>query len=134
MIACLGETTGEVALQSLLKTMINSEEGSRILAAKPRINSRTIDLDALDNLSDNTFGYHYKQFLRKNVITCLSTNTSSKDKIDIVCDFIERNTRLTDARAVYRRCPTSVRDDPISRMSRPVARCSWDANHNAGRS
>lgn len=68
MIACLGETTGLPALQVLHRTMAASEEGSQILATKPRINSRTIDLNALDNLPENTFGYHYKQFLRVNVI------------------------------------------------------------------
>lgn len=68
MIACLGETTGLAALESIHQTMIASGEGARILATKPRINSRTIDLNALDNLAENTFGYHYKQFLITNVI------------------------------------------------------------------
>lgn len=68
MIACLGETTGLPALEAIHRTMSASEEGSRILAAKPRINSRSIDLNALDHLPENTFGYHYKQFLVKNVI------------------------------------------------------------------
>lgn len=67
MIACLGETTGEVALRNILTTMNSSDEGRRILTKKPRINSREIDLDALGRLPATTFGYHYKQFLVVNV-------------------------------------------------------------------
>lgn len=67
MIACLGETTGMPALQAQLTVMGASVEGARVLASKPRINSAVIDLDALDALPENTFGYQYKKFLRDNV-------------------------------------------------------------------
>lgn len=67
MIACLGETTGLDTLQNVLEVMKNSPEGIQILTDKPRINSKTIDLDALGKLPNDTFGYAYKKFLDDNV-------------------------------------------------------------------
>lgn len=70
MIACLGETTGVHSLTNILAEMRRSEEGSRILIDKPRINTRTIDLDALKNLPEDSFGYLYRKFLDDNVMDC----------------------------------------------------------------
>lgn len=67
MIACLGETTGIETLQNILQMMKNSPEGSQILMQMPRINSKSIDLEALDKLPVDTFGYAYKKFLDENV-------------------------------------------------------------------
>nr|CAI5848534.1 unnamed protein product [Callosobruchus analis] len=52
MIACLGETSGVAATQYILGKMKESEEGSRILADQPRINTKTIDLNYLKNLPE----------------------------------------------------------------------------------
>lgn len=67
MIACLGETTGEQALQNILHTMRTTEEGQRILQHKPRINTRTVDIEQLRRLPENTFGRAYIKFLDDNV-------------------------------------------------------------------
>lgn len=67
MIACFGETTGIGTLHQVLETMQSSDEGRAILADRPRINSSTIDLDALHNLPPETLGYAYKKFLTDNV-------------------------------------------------------------------
>lgn len=67
MIACLGETTGENALWNILDTMQASEEGRRILVDKPRINTKTIDLNALQALPSDSFGFAYAKFLKDNV-------------------------------------------------------------------
>lgn len=67
MIACLGETTGELALQNILQTMRSTKEGQRILAQKPRINTKTVDINKLRKLPDNTFGRAYVKFLQDNV-------------------------------------------------------------------
>lgn len=67
MIACLGETTGIETLQNVLQVMKNSSEGIQLLTDKPRISSKTIDLDALGRLPVDTFGYAYKKFLDVNV-------------------------------------------------------------------
>lgn len=67
MIACLGETTGVPALQNIHYHMRNSEEGRQILADKPRINTRTVDMESLRKLPENTLGFHYVSFLEKYV-------------------------------------------------------------------
>lgn len=67
MIACLGETTGSDALYGILNQMKNCDEGLRILNDKPRINSKDIDLESLGKMPEDTFGFHYKQFLDDNV-------------------------------------------------------------------
>lgn len=67
MIAALGETTGGNALEKQYKIMLDSSEGTAILKEKPRINTRTIDLDTLRSLPPNTFGYTYVKFLDDNV-------------------------------------------------------------------
>jgi ubiquinone biosynthesis protein COQ4 len=67
MIACLGETTGEEALEKVLHAMQQSSEGQQILKEKPRINTSTVNLNELKNLPVNTFGYHYYKFLDDNV-------------------------------------------------------------------
>jgi len=67
MIACLGETTGEDALWTILDTMQASEEGQRIMADKPRIHTSTIDFKYLETLPPDTFGAAYVKFLKDNV-------------------------------------------------------------------
>lgn len=67
MIAALGETTGVPALENILRQMKSTEEGLEILKDKPRINSKTIDLELLDKLPENTFGKAYSDFLKDNV-------------------------------------------------------------------
>ncbi|XP_053674143.1 ubiquinone biosynthesis protein COQ4 homolog, mitochondrial [Anopheles nili] len=69
MIACLGETTGREALEKMQHCMRNSEEGQQILSEKPRINTGTVDMSALEKLPENTFGYTYAKFMADNVIT-----------------------------------------------------------------
>jgi ubiquinone biosynthesis protein COQ4 len=67
MIACLGETTGEGALQRILEHMKSSPEGLDILTECPRINTKTVNLEELRQLPENTFGRKYWEFLDKNV-------------------------------------------------------------------
>uniref|UniRef100_A0A2Y9D1R3 Ubiquinone biosynthesis protein COQ4 homolog, mitochondrial n=1 Tax=Anopheles funestus TaxID=62324 RepID=A0A2Y9D1R3_ANOFN len=69
MIACLGETTGREALEKMLYYMRSTEEGQQILREKPRINTRTVNMDALKTLPENTFGYTYVKFMEDNSIT-----------------------------------------------------------------
>ncbi|XP_058121382.1 ubiquinone biosynthesis protein COQ4 homolog, mitochondrial [Anopheles ziemanni] len=69
MIACLGETTGREALENMQYLMQNSEEGQQILREKPRINTRTVDMEGLKQLPPNTFGYNYVKFMEDNNIT-----------------------------------------------------------------
>lgn len=47
--------------------MQDSEEGSEILKLKPRINSKTVNLDKLKNYPEGTLGKAYSDFLVTNV-------------------------------------------------------------------
>lgn len=73
MILCLdavgtfGETTGYFALKQIYEEMCNHPEGKQILIDRPRIHSSTIDLESLNRLPSNTFGYTYYHFLKENV-------------------------------------------------------------------
>lgn len=69
MIAALGETTGAGALRRQHDLLLASEEGRLILAEKPRINTKTIDLNQLRSLPENTFGFAYVKFLDDNEVT-----------------------------------------------------------------
>jgi Coenzyme Q (ubiquinone) biosynthesis protein Coq4 len=67
MIACLGETTGEEALHKVIQVMRESGEGREILKEKPRINTKTVNLEELKNMPEESMGYHYYKFLEDNV-------------------------------------------------------------------
>ncbi|CAH0563895.1 unnamed protein product [Brassicogethes aeneus] len=69
MIATLSETTGEDALVEMHEIMLNSHEGYEILSKKPRINSRTVDLEYLKKLPEGTLGKTYSNFLVENNVT-----------------------------------------------------------------
>lgn len=94
MIACFGETTGGDSLQKVLEQMQNSEEGANILSEKPRINTKTIDLDALKKMPNESFGYCYSKFLDDNVNS--SDNISSCNFLQfIMCIFLASDTRFS---------------------------------------
>ncbi|KAK3918597.1 Ubiquinone biosynthesis protein COQ4-like protein, mitochondrial [Frankliniella fusca] len=69
MIATLGETTGTCALQHMLQTMENDEEGRNILSDRPRINTKTLDLKKLKKMPDGTLGKAYSNFLSVNNVS-----------------------------------------------------------------
>ncbi|KYN19448.1 UDP-sugar transporter UST74c [Trachymyrmex cornetzi] len=69
MIACLGETTGRNALMHCHQQMKNTNEGQRILAQKPRINTSTVDLSYLKDLPSGTVGRTYRDFLDDNNVS-----------------------------------------------------------------
>lgn len=66
-IAIFGEASGGSALKYMHEKMIASEEGRSILQDKPRINSKTIDLNFLKTLPLGTLGHAYITFLDDNV-------------------------------------------------------------------
>uniref|UniRef100_A0ABD2WCJ8 Ubiquinone biosynthesis protein COQ4 homolog, mitochondrial n=1 Tax=Trichogramma kaykai TaxID=54128 RepID=A0ABD2WCJ8_9HYME len=69
MIACLGETTGQGALVHCRDRMLSSDEGKRILDEKPRINTRTLDLQRLRDLPEGSVGKTYSLFLENNKVS-----------------------------------------------------------------
>lgn len=68
-IAILGETTGEGAARYMLRKMLESEEGSKIINEQPRINTKTINMEYLASLPEGTLGKLYSNFLEKNQVT-----------------------------------------------------------------
>lgn len=68
-IAILGETTGESAARYMLRKMLESEEGSKILKEQPRINTNTVDMKYIASLPEGTLGKLYSNFLVMNQVT-----------------------------------------------------------------
>ncbi|XP_060535233.1 ubiquinone biosynthesis protein COQ4 homolog, mitochondrial [Cylas formicarius] len=69
MIACFAELSGERVLRDLRAKMERSSEGARILDDQPRINTRTVLLDHLSGLPEDTLGKTYFDFLNKYRVT-----------------------------------------------------------------
>jgi len=69
MVAAVGETTAGLALPRLRDIMLKSAEGRRILKQRPRVNSDTIDMDALAKLPEGTFGRTYITWLERCGVT-----------------------------------------------------------------
>jgi len=68
-IATFGEISAGLVLDRLYRQMQEDPEASRILYQKPRINSKTVDLEYLSKLPEGTLGWAYSEFLRKNNVT-----------------------------------------------------------------
>lgn len=68
-IAVFGEISAGLVLNRLYQRMMEDDEGRRILVQKPRINSKTVDLNYLSTLPEDTLGKAYYEFLKKNNVT-----------------------------------------------------------------
>lgn len=69
MVAALGETTAGPVLPHLRERMLESDEGRRILKKRPRINTRTVDMDALAALPEGSLGRTYITWLERCNVT-----------------------------------------------------------------
>ena len=69
MIAALGETTAGPALPRLRDIMLESAEGRKILKDRPRTNSRTVDMEKLKEMPENSFGRTYVNWLVRCGVT-----------------------------------------------------------------
>ncbi|KAJ3711997.1 ubiquinone biosynthesis protein COQ4, mitochondrial [Lentinula raphanica] len=69
LIAALGETTAGPALPRLRDIMLASPEGRQILKDRPRINTQTVDMNALAHLPEGTWGRTYKTWLERTGVT-----------------------------------------------------------------
>lgn len=65
MVAVLSETTAGPFLSRLRDQMLESESGRKILRNRPRIRSGDLDLNALRNLPQGTFGRAYVDWLER---------------------------------------------------------------------
>lgn len=114
MIACLGETTGIKALHRTLDMMKASDEGTQILLDKPRINTTTVDIDALGCMPIDTLGFYYKKFLDDNVSEAADNTILILCKSIVVSSCAESNAGLTNASKIHKRSGINVCDDTIS--------------------
>jgi len=69
MVAALGETTAGPALPRLRDIMLENAEGRRILKQRPRVNSETVDMEALSKLPAGSFGRAYVTWLERCGVT-----------------------------------------------------------------
>ena len=69
MVATLAETTAGPSLPRLRDIMLKSEEGRQILKERPRINTNTVDMDALDKMPEGSFGKSYVTWLHRCGVT-----------------------------------------------------------------
>lgn len=69
MIATFGETSAVFTLNNIRNKMLSDSEGSLILTERPVINTKTVKLDYLSKLPENTFGKQYFNLLERDNIT-----------------------------------------------------------------
>lgn len=69
MIAAIGDITAGPVLPRLRDTMLASPEGRQILKDRPRINTRTVDLERLAQLPEGTVGRAYINWLERTGVT-----------------------------------------------------------------
>lgn len=70
LIACLGEATAKLYFISRLRNaMLKDPSGRRILRDKPRITSKSMSLEKLRKLPENSVGYAYAAWLDREGVT-----------------------------------------------------------------
>ena len=69
LVFVLGEALNRRSLPGVWAQFEASDDGRRILDEQPSIDSRHVDLGALEALPDGTLGREYVRFLRDNAIT-----------------------------------------------------------------
>ena len=69
MVATLAETTAGPSLPRLRDIMLKSGEGRQILKERPRINTNTVDMEALDKMPEGSFGKSYVTWLHRCGVT-----------------------------------------------------------------
>ena len=62
MVAVNGEVTGALALSCMRRRMEADEEGRQVLRERPRINTKTVDFDALRGLAPGSLGRVYADY------------------------------------------------------------------------
>lgn len=66
LVAILGETTGQKSLEQLRNRMKMHATGKKILEAKPRISTSSINVQTLLQMKEDSLGYHYGHFLQEH--------------------------------------------------------------------
>lgn len=69
---------------SLVQKLRRSEEGRRLLSERPSLQSRDLDLAALERLPEGTLGRELVRYFRANKITPFETTIELKSDIDYI--------------------------------------------------
>ncbi|THG93949.1 hypothetical protein EW026_g7414 [Hermanssonia centrifuga] len=69
MVAAVGDLTSGPVLPTLRDRMLASPEGRRILKERPRINTKTVDMQKLALLPEGTVGHAYVKWLERCGVT-----------------------------------------------------------------
>ena len=96
MVAALGETTAGPVLPRLLDHLLGSAEGRRILKERPRINTSTIDMEALARLPENTFGHTYVTWLERCGVT-----PDTRDPVSLCATYVVPCAHINYAGALH---------------------------------
>lgn len=92
-LGVFGETSGGLALQKMHDKMLSNAEGQSILKDKPRINTKTVNLDHLRDLPPNSFGRAYLKFLEDNVIISYNSLKFSRNHKTVSLQNVTPDTR-----------------------------------------
>lgn len=69
MVAAIGDLTAGPVLPGLRDTMLASKEGRSILKERPRISTKTVNMQKLASLPDGTMGRTYITWLEQCGVT-----------------------------------------------------------------
>lgn len=108
MVAVSGEVTGASALKYVRDTMASSSEGKLILKQRPRINTQTVDFEALKNLPSNTLGYNYNRYNEQWKITPDSRDTVSFVDDEELAYVMQRYREIHDITHMVLDMPTNM--------------------------
>ena len=66
LLTILTQTSSYPNIESLVEQMRSTDEGRRLLVARPSLNSQTINIEELSKLPDGTFGREWVRWLHAN--------------------------------------------------------------------
>jgi ubiquinone biosynthesis protein COQ4 len=69
---------------SLAQQLQRSEEGRRMLAERPSLQGKELDLGALERLHEGTLGHEFARYFRDNKISPFETTLEIKNDIDFI--------------------------------------------------
>lgn len=115
MVAALAETTVGPILPHLRDIMLAHPEGRQILKERPRINTDTVDMDALARLLEGLFGRSYITWLERTGVT-----PDTRTSVRVIGVFHCKSLIISKTGQIYRRPRIGICHAEVPRMPRPV--------------
>jgi len=111
LVSACGDLSSHVALEKIKRKMEADDEGCTILLEKPRVNSKTWNLDYMLTLPKGTFGHEYAFFMSSHGYT-----SDERPLVKYVPDLekayiLQRYKEVHDAAHVLLGYDTSVADE-----------------------